>query len=78
VQFVSHAEEQDMPTHNNKPGHAAEPLTILLVDDDPDCRMLVRDASPTAKSRMPCTNLNGKEAWSSCAASAASATPAPG
>ena len=25
-------------------GESGEPITVLLVDDDPDCRMLVRDA----------------------------------
>ena len=29
----------------------AEPITILLVDDDPDCRMLVRDAIADSKVR---------------------------
>jgi chemotaxis family two-component system response regulator Rcp1 len=28
-----------------------EPITILLVDDDPDCRMLVRDAIADSKVR---------------------------
>ena len=30
---------------------ATEPITVLLVDDDPDCRMLVRDA--LAEGRVP-------------------------
>jgi two-component system response regulator len=58
------AEEQDMPTHNNQtPGNAAEPLTILLVDDDPDCRMLVRDAIADCKVKNAVHEVsNGKEA----------------
>jgi CheY-like chemotaxis protein len=32
-------------------GRGAEPITILLVDDDPDCRMLVRDAIADSKVR---------------------------
>jgi two-component system response regulator len=31
------------------PAATAEPFTILLVDDDPDCRMLVRDAIAESK-----------------------------
>ncbi|HEX8914777.1 MAG TPA: response regulator [Humisphaera sp.] len=30
-------------------GPAAEPIDILLVDDDPDCRMLIRDAIDASK-----------------------------
>ena len=37
---------------NNDTSDAAEqPITILLVDDDPDCRMLVRDAIAVSKVR---------------------------
>jgi CheY-like chemotaxis protein len=32
-----------------QPDHRAEPITILLVDDDPDCRELVRDAITSSK-----------------------------
>lgn len=28
-----------------------EPISILLVDDDPDCRMLIRDAIAESKVR---------------------------
>jgi CheY-like chemotaxis protein len=35
--------------HHRKQGDA--PITILLVDDDPDCRMLVRDAIADSKVR---------------------------
>ena len=28
-----------------------EPITILLVDDDPDCRMLIKDAIAECKVR---------------------------
>lgn len=37
-----------------RPAHtesADEPITILLVDDDPDCRMLIRDAIAESKVR---------------------------
>ena len=34
---ASNMEGVDMSDHN-------EPITILLVDDDPDCRLLIRDA----------------------------------
>ena len=30
-------------------GPAGEPITILLVDDDPDCRLLIRDAIEESK-----------------------------
>jgi two-component system response regulator len=41
-------------TLENKPrtlvnSQSGEPITILLVDDDPDCRMLVRDAIADSK-----------------------------
>jgi CheY-like chemotaxis protein len=42
---------------------AQQPITILLVDDDPDCRMLIRDAINECKisnSIFECAN--GKEA----------------
>src|SRR5688500_6333934 len=29
--------------------HNSQPITILLVDDDPDCRMLIRDAISECK-----------------------------
>ena len=42
---------------------AAKPITILLVDDDPDCRMLVRDIIAAACSRADvCEVSNGREA----------------
>ena len=42
---------------------AGEPITILLVDDDPDCRMLVRDAIAGSKvSNRVYEVSNGKEA----------------
>lgn len=41
----------------------AEPITILLVDDDPDCRMLVRDAIEASKvSNTVYEASNGAEA----------------
>src|SRR4051812_30408546 len=52
---------------NGQPGAEpaqAEAIAILLVDDDPDCRMLVRDA--IADSRV-CNTVyevcNAEEAW---------------
>lgn len=32
------------PLHDNRFTNDPSPITILLVDDDPDCRMLLRDA----------------------------------
>jgi two-component system response regulator len=46
-------------------GHAPnqQPITILLVDDDPDCRMLIRDAINECKvSNDVYECANGKEA----------------
>ena len=31
--------------------HDSEPITILLVDDDPDCRLLIRDAIAESRVR---------------------------
>jgi CheY-like chemotaxis protein len=40
-----------------------QPITILLVDDDPDCRMLIRDAITNCKvSNSVYEAANGKEA----------------
>ena len=40
-----------------------EPITILLVDDDPDCRMLIRDAIEESKvSNRVYEVANGREA----------------
>jgi len=40
-----------------------QPITILLVDDDPDCRMLIRDAITSCKvSNSIVEAENGKEA----------------
>ena len=40
-----------------------QPITILLVDDDPDCRMLIRDAITNCKvSNSVFEAANGKEA----------------
>ena len=42
---------------------AGEPITILLVDDDPDCRMLIRDAIAESKvSNTVFEVCNGREA----------------
>jgi len=42
---------------------ASRPITILLVDDDPDCRMLVRDIITAAASRARvCEASDGREA----------------
>ena len=42
---------------------AGEPITILLVDDDPDCRMLIRDAIEESKvSNQVFEVSNGQEA----------------
>jgi two-component system response regulator len=35
------------PDQGQKPGE--DPITILLIDDDPDCRMLVKDAIADSK-----------------------------
>lgn len=44
-------------------GAAGEPFPILLVDDDPDCRMLVRDAIAASKvSNLVYEVKNGMEA----------------
>ena len=46
-----------MITHDN------QPITILLVDDDPDCRMLIRDAIAECKvSNSVFEVCNGREA----------------
>jgi two-component system response regulator len=43
--------------------HDAEPITILLVDDDSDCRMLIRDAIAECKvSNQVFEVVNGAEA----------------
>jgi two-component system response regulator len=58
------AGEVAMPMHMNQdPDPSAEPLTILLVDDDADCRMLVRDAIADCKVRNAVHEVcNGREA----------------
>ena len=38
-----------MSTTGGHPATPGEPITILLVDDDPDCRMLIRDAIDESK-----------------------------
>jgi two-component system response regulator len=44
-------------------GAAGAPITILLVDDDPDCRMLVRDAIEESKVSNQVFEVgNGEEA----------------
>jgi CheY-like chemotaxis protein len=41
-----------------------DPITILLVDDDPDCRLLVRDAIAESKVRNTVYEThNAEEAW---------------
>jgi CheY-like chemotaxis protein len=41
-----------------------DPITILLVDDDPDCRLLVRDAIADSKVRNTLFEAcNAEEAW---------------
>ena len=43
--------------------HDSEPITILLVDDDPDCRMLIRDAIDECRMRNQVFEVgNGAEA----------------
>ena len=43
--------------------HNSEPITILLVDDDPDCRLLIRDAIAECKvSNKVYEACNGAEA----------------
>ena len=43
--------------------HNSEPITILLVDDDADCRMLIRDAIADCKvSNKVCEASDGAEA----------------
>src|SRR5438128_41925 len=45
-------------------GTAPEPIAILLVDDDVDCRMLVRDAIADSKVRNTVYEVcNAEEAW---------------
>ena len=55
-----------MVANNNRVKHsepALGPITILLVDDDPDCRMLIRDAIAECKvSNSVFEAANGKEA----------------
>jgi two-component system response regulator len=54
------AEKKNTGAHRREP---QESITILLVDDDPDCRMLIRDAIAECKvsnSVFECSN--GKEA----------------
>jgi CheY-like chemotaxis protein len=44
-------------------GAGNEPITILLVDDDPDCRLLIRDAIAECKvSNSVCEVVDGTEA----------------
>jgi CheY-like chemotaxis protein len=44
-------------------GDDAEPVVVLLVDDDPDCRMLMRDAIARCGARTRiCEVSNGREA----------------
>jgi CheY-like chemotaxis protein len=40
---------EEAPKEQNPDG--SDPITILLVDDDPDCRLLVRDAIASSKVR---------------------------
>lgn len=40
---------------------AAQPVTILLVDDDPDCRTLIRDAIETGKLDNPVFEVSSGE-----------------
>ena len=59
--------------HDHAKHAAQQPITILLVDDDPDCRMLIRDAISECKvsnSVYECSNgkealdfLNGRGRW---------------
>ena len=42
---------------------ASRPITVLLVDDDPDCRMLIRDVITAAASRAEvCEAADGRQA----------------
>ncbi|MCC7351993.1 MAG: response regulator [Phycisphaerales bacterium] len=51
------------PAPANKPKQEMPSITILLVDDDPDCRMLIRDAIAECKvSNSVFEVSNGKEA----------------
>src|ERR1035437_830729 len=48
---------------NDPQRFAAQPVTILLVDDDPDCRTLIRDAIAHGKLENPvCEVASGEEA----------------
>ena len=38
-----------LATHLQPPATAGAPISILLIDDDPDCRLLVRDAITECK-----------------------------
>jgi two-component system response regulator len=57
------AQNQKKPTSGMTLTHNEEPIVILLVDDDPDCRMLIRDAISQCKvSNKIFEACDGKEA----------------
>jgi CheY-like chemotaxis protein len=57
--------QSDRTKHESATGAIApEPIAILLVDDDVDCRMLVRDAIADSKVRNTVYEVcNAEEAW---------------
>jgi CheY-like chemotaxis protein len=63
--MVAHANTKQTATEKGglTLSQGSEPITILLVDDDPDCRMLIRDAIAESKvSNLVIEVGNGAEA----------------
>jgi len=55
---------------------SAQPVTILLVDDDEDCRQLIRDAIEQGKLDNPVYEVaSGRRRWPSSTARAYMPTP---
>jgi two-component system response regulator len=63
VATLNQGKTQTKPGGGLTLAHDAEAITILLVDDDPDCRMLIRDAIAECKvSNQVFEVANGAEA----------------
>ena len=63
VAATTHSKTQAKPAGGLTLSHDAEAITILLVDDDADCRMLIRDAIAECKvSNQVFEVCNGAEA----------------
>ena len=63
VAAATHSKAQTKPAGGLTLSHDAEAITILLVDDDADCRMLIRDAIAECKvSNLVFEVGNGAEA----------------